>query len=109
MHEPGPSISVTDLRQWRQEGRSFALLDVREPWELDICSLAEAIAIPLQQLPQRLGELPTETPLVVMCHHGMRSLQAVLWLQRQGIDSAINLAGGIDAWAREIDPDMGVY
>ena len=102
-------ISVQELDSWRKTGRDIAVLDVREPWEVEICSLAGAFSIPLQALPARFGELPTDKPLVVLCHHGMRSQQAVHWLRRNGLGNAINLAGGIDAWARQIEPSMGVY
>jgi rhodanese-related sulfurtransferase len=103
------SIDVAAFDAWRKNGTEFALLDVRDPWELEICSLPEALTIPLQELPRRWGELPADKPLVVVCHHGMRSLHAVHWLRQQGMDRALNLAGGIDAWARQIDPSMGVY
>jgi len=106
----GPQqISVQELESWRREGREIAIIDVREAWEIEICSLAGALSIPLQTLPARVGEVPTDRPVVVFCHHGMRSLHAVTWLQRAGLDNAVNLAGGIDAWARLIDPSMGVY
>ncbi len=103
------AITVKELEAWRRDGRSLALVDVREPWEFEICRIADAIAIPLQTLPARLAEIPTDRPVVVLCHHGMRSLQAVNWLRRNGVPASVNLTGGIDAWAREIEPDMEVY
>ncbi len=102
-------ISVQELDAWRKAGQDIAVLDVREPWEVEICSLDGAVSIPLQSLPARFGELPTDKPLVVLCHHGMRSQQAAMWLRRNGLGNAVNLAGGIDAWARQIEPSMGVY
>jgi rhodanese-related sulfurtransferase len=102
-------ITVQDLALWRREKREIALLDVREPWELEICGLAGALSIPLQSLPQRTGDVPSDRVLVVFCHHGMRSLHAVNWLRRNGFADAVNLDGGIDAWAREIEPSMEVY
>jgi rhodanese-related sulfurtransferase len=109
MTDGAKEISVQELDEWRRAGRDVAVLDVREPWEVEISSIAGAKSIPLQSLPARFGELPTDRPLVVLCHHGMRSLQAVAWLHRAGVENAVNLAGGIDAWAREIDPSIGVY
>lgn len=109
MNDTEKSITVQELRRWQDEGRGFTLLDVREPWELEICRFPDALAIPLSTLPARVGELGTTVPLVVVCHHGIRSLHAVAWLQASGIAAATNLSGGIDAWAREIDPSMGVY
>ena len=104
-----PQITVQELDSWRQAGQRIVVLDVREPWEIEICSLAGAVSIPLQSLPSRVGEVPADRPVVVLCHHGMRSLQAVAWLRRAGFENAVNLAGGIDAWARQIEPSMGVY
>ena len=105
---PG-EIDVQLLSRWRAEGRTLLLLDVREDWEREICRFDDALEIPLAQLPQRVGELPRDVPVVVLCHHGGRSARAVGWLQQAGVTNAINLDGGIDAWARIVDPSMGVY
>jgi rhodanese-related sulfurtransferase len=102
-------ISVQELDAWRREGRDIAVLDVREPWEVEICRLAGALMIPLQTLPARLSDVPADRVVVVLCHHGMRSLQAVNWLHRAGREKAVNLTGGIDAWARQIEPAMEIY
>jgi len=109
MNDKVDSITVTELQRWQKEQRNFAILDVREPWELEICAFPDAIAIPLRLLPQRAQELPSDVPVVVVCHHGMRSQQAVNWLKANGLDTAINLSGGIDSWARIVDRSMGVY
>jgi rhodanese-related sulfurtransferase len=103
------SISVFQLQDLRQAGVPHTVLDVREPDELAICRVENAIHIPMAQVPQRLSELPADRPLVVMCHHGMRSLRVVNFLRGNGFDNAINLDGGIDAWAAEIDPATGRY
>jgi rhodanese-related sulfurtransferase len=100
-------ISVDELAQRR--GVGLAVLDVREPWELEICRLSDSMAIPLASLPERVGELPRSGTLVVMCHHGGRSAHAVQWLRSQGFANAVNLAGGIDEWARRIEPAMRTY
>jgi rhodanese-related sulfurtransferase len=102
-------ITVDELARRRSGAEALAILDVREPWELEICRLPESIAIPLAGLPGRLDALPRDNPLVVLCHHGMRSERAVMWLRANGFDNAINLAGGIDAWARQIDSEMRTY
>jgi rhodanese-related sulfurtransferase len=102
-------IEVGDLERWRQGAEAPAILDVREPWELDICRLDGSIDIPMNEIPARLGELPAGRPLVVVCHHGMRSLQVTQWLRMQGYQSACNLHGGIDAWASQIDSTMKRY
>lgn len=106
-------IPVDELARRRattsaEEGE-LALLDVREPWEVEICHLPDSINIPLALLPERLDALPRDSMLVVLCHHGMRSLRATHWLRAKGIANAVNLSGGIDAWARVIDPAMRTY
>lgn len=85
------------------------ILDVREPWELEIASIDGALSIPLGELTARVAELPRDKPLAVMCHHGGRSAQATAWLRNQGFDRAVNVAGGIDAWARTIDATLSRY
>jgi len=85
------------------------LLDVREPWELNIAALPGAVHIPMQDVPDRLDELSRDVDLVVICHHGNRSRVVARYLEQIGFDRVFNLAGGIDAWAREIAPDMAEY
>ncbi|HLY55949.1 MAG TPA: rhodanese-like domain-containing protein [Stellaceae bacterium] len=103
------SMSVGELAALRTSGEPHTLVDVREPWEVELCRIEGALSIPLQTLPARLSELPTDRPVVVFCHHGGRSAQAVAWLRRQGLGRAINLDGGIDSWARAIDTTVGTY
>jgi rhodanese-related sulfurtransferase len=102
-------VSVEELARRRTAGEALAILDVREPWELEICSLPGSIAIPLATLPQRAATLPQKRPLIVLCHHGRRSAHAVQWLRAQGFANAINLEGGIAAWAERIDPATRTY
>lgn len=90
-------------------GEPLVILDVRESWEIELSAIEGSIYIPLGLLPMRVGELPKDRPLVVLCHHGFRSAQATAWLRNQGFDTAMNLSGGIDAWARRIDPSLKVY
>jgi rhodanese-related sulfurtransferase len=90
-------------------GGATAVLDVREPWERQICRLDDSLDVPMAFLPAALGSLPEDRDLVVLCHHGVRSALAVRWLRGQGFDRAVNLEGGIDAWARRIEPDMRRY
>ncbi len=103
------SVTVVELDRRCKAGEAIAILDVREPWELDIARFPDALAIPLTALPARVGEVPTDRPVVVVCHHGMRSYKAMSWLRQNGVANAVNLEGGIDAWARQIEPTMGVY
>jgi rhodanese-related sulfurtransferase len=109
MTENPPEIAVEELDAWRRAGRDIAVLDVREPWEIEICRLDGAASIPLAALSGRLDEIPADRVLVVLCHHGMRSRHATAWLHQAGRTNAVNLAGGIDAWARRIDPSMETY
>ena len=85
------------------------LLDVREPWEHETCRIEGSVLIPMSEVPQRTGELDAEADIVVICHHGGRSMQVALFLSAQGFGKVHNLAGGVDAWARTVDPSMPVY
>lgn len=85
------------------------VLDVREDWERALVSLPGSLGIPMQQVPGRLGEIPADRPLVVLCHHGGRSLRVTQFLRAQGYDLASNLGGGIDAYARRIDLSLATY
>ncbi len=85
-----------------QPGEKPVLLDVREGWELNICALTGALHIPMGQIPARVDELDPEQELVVVCHHGVRSLRVSHFLASRGFSKLYNLQGGVDAWAREI-------
>ena len=97
------------LAAWRAAGEPLAVLDVREDWERQLVSLPDSLGIPMQQVPGRLGELPADRKLVVLCHHGARSLRVVHFLRERGFDRAVNLGGGIDAYARTVDPGLPTY
>lgn len=101
-------ISVGELNDRIEKGSAPFLLDVREPLEVKIVSIG-GYHIPLRELPSRLGELSAGQEIVVYCHHGIRSRLAVQFLREAGFEQARNLAGGIDAWSREIDPTKPVY
>lgn len=108
---PCPEIDVTELRRLFTAGEAYQLVDVREEHELAICNL-EAVGarhIPFATLPDRLEELQEDRPLILMCRSGARSAHAVSYLRTVGFDNALNLAGGILAWAARIDPDMPTY
>ena len=104
-------LSAADLAAWLADpGRPAPqLLDVREPWEVGVCSLPGAVTIPMGRIPAATGELDPDRPVVCYCHHGMRSLQVAAFLARRGVEDVWNLSGGIDAWAREVDPSCPVY
>ncbi|MBI2955758.1 MAG: sulfurtransferase [Acidobacteria bacterium] len=102
-------IEPQALRERLNGNERPLLIDVREPWEYDICRLDSAQLIPLGELPQRYQELLDAEAVVLYCHHGIRSLDAAAWLRQQGVEGAQSLAGGIDRWAREIDPALPRY
>jgi adenylyltransferase/sulfurtransferase len=104
-------MPVEELARWREEGRAFDLLDVREPFEHRIAALEGARLVPLRELPGRIEELRGDggRPLVVHCHHGIRSLRAVELLRSSGVSRAVSLAGGIDAWSQRVDPTVQRY
>jgi rhodanese-related sulfurtransferase len=106
----GPdAISVHELADMRSSGKAHTVLDVREARELDVCRLEGALHIPMGQISVRTDELPTDQLLVVLCHHGARSQMIVDFLRSAGFDNAVNLDGGIDAWACDVDPSMPRY
>lgn len=102
-------ISVEDLAAKRAAGGDFVVLDVREPWEVATVALPGTLNIPMKDVPARVGDIPRDRPLVVMCHHGGRSRQVTGWLRENGFAQASNLSGGINAWATRVDPGMAKY
>ena len=102
-------LTVEELKQKQDRGDRFVLVDVREPYEAAICDLEGSVKIPLGTLPECLDRLSPEDEIVVYCKVGGRSAQAVAFLQQAGFSRARNLAGGIDEWARRIDPTMPRY
>jgi rhodanese-related sulfurtransferase len=85
------------------------LLDVREPWEWQKARIDGSQHLPMREIPARVGTLDKSHPTVVICHHGVRSLQVIAFLQHHGFANLHNLHGGIDAWARHVDPTVPVY
>jgi rhodanese-related sulfurtransferase len=108
---PVRNIAPTELSAWLADATRPPplLLDVREPWEFQTCSIANARLVPLRELPRRAAELDPAAETVLICHHGGRSMQAAMFLERQGFEKLHNLAGGVDGWARSVDPAMPVY
>lgn len=103
-------ISVDQLKALRASADPPLLLDVREPWEYETAHLDGATLIPMGEIPGRAHqELDEDLPIVVMCHHGARSLSVAAWLRDQGFAKAQSVAGGIDAWSRSIDPAVPRY
>jgi adenylyltransferase/sulfurtransferase len=106
---PIPTMTVRELKQKLDKGDKFVLLDVREPFEWDICHIDHAKLIPLGQLPSRMSELDSADEIVIHCKSGGRSAKAVRLLQEAGFSKLHNVEGGITAWADEIDPSVPKY
>jgi rhodanese-related sulfurtransferase len=102
-------ITPRELHTRIERGENPYVLDVREGWELAICQLPGATHISMRQIPARLAELPRDREIVVMCHHGVRSQHVAMYLEQQGFDRLLNLAGGIAAWSRDVDPHTPTY
>jgi rhodanese-related sulfurtransferase len=103
-------ITAEAFSQQLQRPDAPLLLDVREPWEFETASVPNSTLMPMGDVPSRAhAELDPDAPIVVMCHHGARSLNVALWLREQGFTHAQSLAGGIDAWSRTVDPNVPRY
>ncbi|MFL6451006.1 MAG: rhodanese-like domain-containing protein [Bryobacteraceae bacterium] len=96
----------------RLSGKQAVMLDVREPEEFGMAHLENSVLIPMQSIPpqlQRIEQMADDNTLLVLCHHGVRSLQVVAWLRGQGIENCYSVMGGIDRWSRELDPTIPRY
>lgn len=104
-------ITPTALAAALAAGQPYRLLDVRQPWESQLASLAGSMRIPLGELPQRAKEIDVDrdAPIVVYCHHGIRSQSAAAYLLRLGYQDVCSLTGGIDAWSCAVDPSVPRY
>ena len=105
------SIEVSELAAVMADPthRAWQLLDVREPWELATAKIPNTVAISMQQIVQRYTELDPDKITFCLCHHGTRSMQVGYFLERQGFASVVNVAGGIDAWSRQVDETIPLY
>jgi rhodanese-related sulfurtransferase len=102
-------ITPADMKARIERGETLVLIDVREPWEHDLCRIEGAKLVPLGSLAASLNTLPDVEEVICYCHHGMRSLDAAAWLRFQGFAKAKSLAGGIERWSVEIDPKVPRY
>jgi rhodanese-related sulfurtransferase len=104
-------ITPQELQQWLADtGRAPpALLDVREPWEYQTCHIEGSTLVPMNTVPARAQELDASAETIVICHHGARSFQVAIFLERNGFSSLYNLQGGVAAWAQQVDPAMPTY
>jgi rhodanese-related sulfurtransferase len=105
-----PEITVQAFSELRQQPNAPILLDVREPWEYQTASIPNSVLIPMGEIPSRVhNEFDPDQPLVVVCHHGARSLNVTMWLRQQGFEHVQSLAGGIETWSAVIDPTIPRY
>lgn len=102
-------IAPQELKQKMDQGAQVLLVDVREPWEHQLCAIEGDKLVPLNTLPASLALFSEAAEVVIYCHHGTRSLNAAAWLRSQGVDGARSLTGGIERWATEIDPRLAHY
>jgi rhodanese-related sulfurtransferase len=102
-------ISPQDLKARLDRGDHPVLLDVRQDWETKLCRLENAMHIPIEEIEFRTEELNRDDEIVVYCHQGVRSAAVAAYLREQGFPRAVNLAGGLDLWARTVEPGMRRY
>ncbi|MGE0802124.1 MAG: rhodanese-like domain-containing protein [Lautropia sp.] len=105
------TITAPELAAWRADPQRPAplVLDVREPWETELVKLPDSLLVPMRQIPGALDRIDRDRPVVCLCHHGARSLQVAQFLEHHGFADVINLHGGIDAWARQVDRSLATY
>ena len=101
-------MKASELAQYLTTSKPL-LVDVREPWEFEICQLADSINIPMATIPNNLQPIQAADECVIICHHGVRSMNVIRYLMQQDIEHLINLDGGVDAWAQAVDRDMALY
>jgi rhodanese-related sulfurtransferase len=104
-------VTAPDLAAWLADtGRERPLLlDVREPWEYEKARIAGAQLVPMRDVPKRLEEIDQDKEVVAICHHGGRSAQVAMFLEKAGYAKVHNLVGGVDAWSRTVDPTVPLY
>jgi rhodanese-related sulfurtransferase len=103
-------ITPEEVKSKLDQGEQFTLLDVRESWEFETAHMDGAKLMPMGDVPARAHqELDPEDHIVVICHHGVRSMNVTAWLRQQGFEKAQSMRGGIDAWSRRMDSKVPVY
>jgi len=105
------SITAPELAAWLADAARERplLLDVREPWEFEKARIGGARLVPMREIPGRLGEIDPDKEVVAICHHGGRSQQVAIFLEKAGFKRIHNLVGGVDAWSRTVAPTVPVY
>jgi rhodanese-related sulfurtransferase len=104
-------LTAQQLKEWLDDPSRDkpVLVDVREPWELNVCRLPGVMPMPMRAVPARYPELKRDAETVIVCHHGARSYQVGMFLEHQGFSNLFNLYGGMAAWSRDADPTTPTY
>ena len=104
-------LTPIELAKWLDDTTRTnpILLDVREPWEFEICHIDDSLLIPMNTIPDNLSKLDALKPIVCICHHGVRSMHIALFLEQHGFTKTHNLTGGIHAWAQQVNDTMPTY
>ncbi len=102
-------INPEQVKAMQDAGEAFTLLDVREPWEWEAARIEGSRLIPMDTIPSRQQELDPDGRIVVVCHHGVRSLNVTHWLRQQGFENVQSMRGGIHRWSRFVDPKVPMY
>jgi len=104
------NITPKQLQQYLTETDiAPLLLDVRENWEFEYCHIANSVLIPMGKLPDKLNELDRQKEIIIICHHGIRSRQMGYYMEQMGFEHIINLDGGVERWAEDVEPTMKRY
>ena len=106
---PIQEISVKAVKKLQDQEESFLLLDIRDQWERELVKIEDSEFMPMDTVPLHFSELNRSIKIVIYCHTGMRSSAVTSYLMNQGFENVMNMAGGINAWALEIDPSMLTY
>ena len=103
-------IQPGEVKSLREGSQPIILIDVREPWEFQAAHIEGSLQMPMGEVPARAHqELDPDAHIVVVCHHGVRSLNVTHWLRQQGFESVQSMRGGIDAWSKQVDPKVPTY
>ena len=102
-------IQPEEVKRLRDGQAEFTFLDCREPWEYEAAHIEGTKHIPMQDIPARIQELDPEDHIIVICHHGVRSMNVTAWLRQQGFDKVQSVGGGIDRWSRVVDSKVPTY
>jgi adenylyltransferase/sulfurtransferase len=105
----GLDLEPEQVHHARQTGQPYLLVDIREPFEINLANITDSLAIPMGEIDNRLTEIPKDIPVVIFCRNGIRSAQVVRQLVKKSYSNVRNLHGGINAWSDQVDPSIARY